>query len=162
MATIDHKGNLSVDDVVGYTSYGGTVYGYKLVKEVYVSETSSYHWIVRNGKVKDNKFVSVSTNLSIVSEKDIKDGYPLKWTPDAEYAKGDILVGKDKKSGTTMLFVFLSKQHVERLTHRSDMISDSQFGYSTLTDYEANFGPLTIHKTQGYTAVGNNSKFSAL
>ena len=163
MATTDHKGSCIVDDIVGYAAYSGTVYGYKLVKEVYLSETAKYHWIVQPGKVKDNKFVPKPGNeMTIVSKKEINDGYPLRWTPDAEFAKGDILVGKDKKSGTTMLFVFLTKQHVERLTPRSDMMTDGQFGYSTLSDYEGNFGPLKIHKTQGYTAVGNNSKFSAL
>ena len=162
MATTDHKGNYSVGTIVGYKSYSGTVYGYKLVKEVFLSETAKYYWITQPGKVKDNKFVSTNQDLTIQSEKEINDSYPLKWTADPEYAKGDILVGKEKKSGKTMLFVFLSKQHVERLTPRGDMVVDGQFGYSTLSDYESNFGPLKIHTTQGYTSAGNNSKFSSL
>lgn len=163
MATTDHNGSYSVGTIVGYKSYSGTVYGYKLVKEVYLSETGKYHWIVQPGKVQGNAFVLNSgSEMTIISEKEINDSYTQTWTADAEYAKGDILVGKDKKTGKVMLFVFLSKQHVERLTPRSDMIADTQFGYSTLTDYESNFGPLEIHKTKGYTAVGNNSKFSAL
>lgn len=163
MTTIDHNGSYSAGTVVGYESYSGTVYGYRLVKEVYVAETGGYHWIANNGKVTNNKFVSTPDNLTILSEKEIKDGYPKKWKPDAEKKKGDILVGKDGEK--TMLFVYISDSHVERLTPRSDMgmsIPGDEFGYSSLSDYEGNFGPLTVHELKGSGYHTTAKKFSDL
>lgn len=167
MATTEHKGNLVQGDIVMYKGSFGTSYGYELVKEIYLSATGDYHWIGRSVKLLDgeNKPKNISadaTKLEILTEKDVTEGYPLKWTKDPEFKKGDILVGLDKKSNKKMLFVYLSDQHVERLTPRSDMMMPDQFGYSTLSDYAGNFGPLTVHTTQGYTTAGNNTRFSAL
>lgn len=162
MATTDHKGSYSVGTIVGYTSYSGTVYGYKLLKEVYLSETAKYHWIAQPGKVKDNKFVPTNQDLTIQSEKEINDGYPLRWTADPEFKKGDILIGKDKGSGKTLLFVYISDSHVERLTPRPDLYGSDQFGYSTLTDYAGNFGPLSVHQTQKAVGFDGKKKFSSL
>jgi hypothetical protein len=166
MATTEHKGSLNNGDIVVYLGSFGTDYGYRLVKQVWLNAIGEYRWIAKGIKIAkgSNKVTEVSsdaTAFDIVSDKDLTDGYPHKWTKDPEFKKGDILVGKGKSSGKTMLFVFLSEDHVERLTPRDDMVMNDQFGYSTLSDYENNFGPLTIHRTQGYSQ-GNHLKFSAL
>lgn len=162
MATTEHKGNYTVDNIVVYTyNSSGTRYGYKLLKQVWISEIGEYRWISNAIKIVNNEIVKyVGDSLELISDKEIKDGYPQLWTKDPEYKKGDILVGK-KRNGAKMLFVYLSKDHVERLTERDDMLANDGFGYSTLKDYETNFGPLTIHRTQGYI-LGNNKKFSDL
>jgi hypothetical protein len=164
MATTEHNGErYTVDSIVVYTYNGsGTRYGYKLLKQVWISEIGEYRWVANALKIVNNEIIKyVGDSLELISDKEIKDGYPQLWTKDPEYKKGDILVGTDKKSGSKMLFVYLAQDHVERLTPRSDMMMPDQFGYSTLSDYSTNFGPLTVHKTLGY-ALGNNKKFSDL
>lgn len=164
MATTEHKGNLYNNDVVGYKNSYGTFYGYRLLKLVYIDAIGDYRWLVQSTKVNNGSNEAVAygdaTQINIASEGDLKDSYPLKWSKDPEYKKGDILVGK-KKNGGKMLFVYLANDHVERLTERDDMLANDGFGYSTLSDYETNFGPLTIHRTQGYSQ-GNHVKFSDL
>lgn len=168
MAITEHKGSgLYNGDIVVYSGSFGTNYGYELLKSVWVTEAESYMWVVRGLKILDgqNKVTYLSsdkTSLDLLTTKDVEDSYPLKWTKDPEFKKGDILIGKDTKANKTMLFVYLADDHVERLTPRSDMLGDDQFGYSTLSDYAGNFGPLKVHTTQGYTQAGNNTKFSAL
>lgn len=145
MATIEHKGIFDTSDVVVYTYGTGSVYGYRLLKLVYVDIIGEYRWICESIKIVDNEVVKIANGaLDILSEADLKDAYPLKWTKDPKYKKGDILLGKDN-----MVFVYFTDSHVERLTPRKDMpnlgVNDRQ-GYSSLNDYETNFGPLTKAK----------------
>lgn len=145
MATIEHKGILDNDMVVVYSYDSGTVYGYRLLKLVYVDHIGEYRWIAESIKIVNNEAVKIANGaLDILSEADVKDAYPLKWTKDPQYKKGDILLGKDN-----MVFVYFSDSHVERLTPRKDMpnlgVNDRQ-GYSSLNDYRTNFGPLTKAK----------------
>ncbi|WAB09323.1 hypothetical protein SEA_STELLA_83 [Streptomyces phage Stella] len=164
MASTAHKGNFGTDDIVVYGYSSGTSYGYRLVKQIWISEIGDYRWISTPIKVRNNEVIEYTNgSFELVSDKTVRDEYPNRWTKDPEYTKGDILVGKSKNSSKKMLFVYLANDHVERLTPRDDygFGEDDQFGYSTLTDYETNFGPLTIHRTTGYSQ-GNNAKFSAL
>lgn len=141
MATVEHKGSFTTGSVVVYSGTG-TLYGYSLVKEIYIEAIGDYRWIAEPVKIVSNEVVKYTNgNLELISEKYINDEYKSKWTKDPEYKKGDILLGKDN-----MVFVYISDSHVERLTPRKDMpnlgLNDRQ-GYSSLNDYRTNFGPLT-------------------
>jgi len=164
MAFTEHNGSFGKYDVVVSPSSYGVSYGYKLVKQVFVDEVGEYRWIATPVKIRDNELIEyTSGSFELLKGSLVKNEYKSKWTKDPEFKKGDILVGKSKNSNKKMLFVFLAVDHVERLTPRDDygFGVDDQFGYSTLSDYETNFGPLTVHKTQGY-AQGNHVKFSDL
>lgn len=141
MATVEHKGSYITGDVVVYTGTG-TLYGYSLVKQIYIEAINEYRWIAEPVKIVSNEVVKYTNdNLELISEKYINDEYKSKWTKEPQYKKGDILLGKDN-----MVFVYFSDSHVERLTPRKDMpnlgTNDRQ-GYSSLNDYRTNFGPLT-------------------
>lgn len=145
MATIEHKGAFAVSDILVYIYGSGSIYGYRILKKVHLDVVNGPQWIVENVKVVDNEVVKVASGtLDILSESDLTMNYPLKWTQDPKYKKGDILLGKNN-----MVFVYFTDSHVERLTPRSDMtylgIDDRQ-GYSSLNDYETNFGPLSKAK----------------
>lgn len=146
MATIEHKGYAMVGDIVVY-DYGTTSpkYGHLLLKQVWVDAVDEYRWVTEPVKIRDNEVVKyLHGGLDLITHKTVKDEYPLKWTKDPEFKKGDILLGKD--GDKTMIFVYFSETHVERLTPRSDMWNSSQQGYSTLSDFTKNFGPLTKAK----------------
>lgn len=163
MAFKKHEGNFGTNSIVTYNYSSGTSYGYRLEKYIWVDQIEDYRWIATPVKIRNNELIEYTNgSFELIDDKTIKAEYPSKWTKDPEYKKGDILVGTDKKSGSKMLFVYLSSQHVERLTPRSDMMMPDQFGYSTLNDYEGNFGPLTVHRTQGYHNGLNAQKFSEL
>lgn len=140
MATIEHKGSYTNGSVVVYTGYG-TNYGYSLVKEVYIEAIGEYRWIAEPVKIVNNEAVKYTNgSLELLSGKYINDEYKSLWKKDPVHKKGDILLGKDN-----MVFVYISDSHVERLTPRKDMPSlgtNDRQGYSSLSDYEANFGPL--------------------
>jgi hypothetical protein len=162
MAFAEHKGTYDLGNIVTYNYSSGTSYGYRLVKYIWVNEIGDYTWIATPVKIRNNEVIEYTNgSFELVSDKTIKAEYPSKWTKDPEFKKGDILVGTDKKSGKKLIFVYLANDHVERLTPRPDMMMPDQFGYSTLSDYSTNFGPLTVHKTQGYSQ-GNHVKFSDL
>lgn len=151
MATIEHKGAAGIGDVVVYNS-GGLYYGHKLLKSIYIDMIGEYRYVTQPVKIRDNEIIKYTNgSLELISEKDVKDDYPLKWSKDPEYKKGDILFGKD--GDKDMIFVYISATHVERLTPRSDIWSSSKQGYSTLSDFQRNFGPLklaqTAHPTTG-------------
>lgn len=119
MATENANGYYYNGDIaVGDESYG-VRYGVKILKKVYLDETSDNRWIVQNGEVKDNKFVAFSDgkDLSLYSTADLERSYKLLWTKDPEpvFKKGDILEGTDKE-GKRVVFLFETESVVHRLT----------------------------------------------
>lgn len=155
MATIEHNGAAGIGDVV---VYGDSIhYGHKLLKSIYIDVIGEYRYVTQPVKIRDNEIIKYTNgSLELISEKDVKDVYPLKWSKDPEYKKGDILFGKD--GDKDMIFVYISATHVERLTPRSDIWVTSKQGYSTLSDFQKNFGPLKLAQTT-HPATG---KFSDL
>jgi hypothetical protein len=113
---------------------------------VFIDEISEYRYVTEPVKIRDNEIIKyVNGSLELISEKDVKDEYPLKWSKDPEFKKGDILLGKD--GDRTMIFVYISDLHVERLTPRSDIWVSFEQGYSTLSDFTRHFGPLKVAET---------------
>lgn len=164
MSISRHNELVGAGDIVGYGGSYAPFYGYKLLQKVYVEQVGAYVWLGQYGTVNktDNKFApdNGGKTITVLTSGDLKGDYHSVWTPDTEYKKGDILIGKE--NGKNMLFVYLSESHVERLTPRNDFGLDG-FGYSSLSDYQTNFGPLTIHTVQGTWGTGMNAKkFSAL
>lgn len=119
MTVKKHNGKFVTNSIVGYTTYSGAFFrGHRLVKEVYVPEIGEYRWFAQDGKIdlSENKFVpDNATDLRVVTDKEINDGYPEIWTPEEEFKKGDILVGTDPE-GTRVLLYFESENCVHRLT----------------------------------------------
>jgi hypothetical protein len=160
MTVKKHNGSYTNGTVVGYTSYSGKeLYSYKLVKEVYVEATGDYRWIAQYGKVKlsENKFVPDNDGQTfyVFSDKEIKDGYPEVWTKDPEFVKGDILEGKTS-SGKRVVLLYVSNQHVERLTPLDEQYSGEK-GWGSLAHYQ---GELTDIKA--LTTSLTSARFSAL
>lgn len=117
--------NVEVGSVYGYESFG-TMYGVKVVKCVYVAELEELRFIVQHGQAKSGeKFVPYSDgkDLSVYSEKDLKDGCGKKYTEGSVYTKGDILSGTDMY-GNRVILVFESEQMVHRLTKMNDSSLD--------------------------------------
>lgn len=157
MATIEHKGSFNIGDTLVYSYSGDIYYGHVLLKSVYIGEINEYRYITEPVKIRNGEVVKyMNGSLDLVAHDDLVKEYKLKWTKDPEYKKGDILLGKD--GDKDMIFVYVSATHVERLTPRSDIWSPSKQGYSTLSDFEKNFGPLKLAQT----AHPTTGKFSDL
>jgi len=86
-----------VGDIVVHNGYGSP-YGVKLLKKVYLDTTGDYHYVVEEGDVVSNKWVtSKSGGQSILALKTVKNlrNYESKWSPGEEYKPGDILKDQD-------------------------------------------------------------------
>lgn len=98
----DHNGNYSVGSIVGYVSRE-TLYGAKIVHEIYVTEIGEYRYVMQGGYVArgSNKFEPYSDgeDLCLVSAKGIKESYGKVWTPEVEVGlkDGDILQASNFK-----------------------------------------------------------------
>ena len=162
MAVKPHNGVFKTGDTVVYQGTLRRAYGYKLLKEIYISEIDGYRFVAQGGETDDDgTWNAYRGDFGLLSSESIKESYKSMWTEGEAFQKGDILVGKDKSTDKTMLFVYIEDGHIERLTPRSDMGAAQEFGYSTLADYAGSFGPLKVHTTEGY--VGNGvKKFSEL
>ncbi|ATW69430.1 hypothetical protein SEA_OLICIOUS_82 [Streptomyces phage Olicious] len=138
---------ISTGDVLVYESFSGVLYGVKLLKEVYVEASGSYHWIYQAGQVKNNAWTPNSNgkDIHLATEGDVKASYSLKWTKDElSPVKGDLLSGKDV-AGNTVVLVFESKDVVHRVTPITTSTLEVSFG--SLGYYQNRLKGLKIMKT---------------
>lgn len=145
MAAKKHNNDVTSGDIVGYSgSYGTRFYGYKLVKEVWVTAVSDYVWLAQYGTVdSENKFKANNDgeNIQVLTADTIKTDYTEVWTPNPEFTKGDILVGTHESSGTRVVLHYVSDTHVERLTPY-DGLGDT--GWGSMAHYRGRLENITI------------------
>lgn len=157
MATKTNTGFYNGDVIVS-KSYGGDLYGVKVLKEVYIDGIGGYRWIYQFGNITDNKFKpSGGDDISIATQKDLKSAYDLIWTPDPELSprKGDILIGKNV-SGKTVVLYFEDSDTVYRLNELND--GGSPQSNASLAFYKRKLTDLKVMTTKSF----NDRRFSDL
>lgn len=143
--------------IIVYKSFSGTLYGVKVLKEIYVDEINQFRWIYQSGRIVDNKFVGDGGDaISISTSDDLKSSYDLVWTPDKELSpsKGDILTGKNGEGDIVVLY-FESTDMVHRLNPLSK--GGGEQSNASLAFYQRKLTGLKI-LTHGFPA----KKFSSI
>ena len=138
-------------DVIVTKGYSGSLYGAKVLKEIYVDEISEYRWIYQSGDIVDNKFrPSSGGNISITTSKELSEAFSLIWTPDPELSprKGDILTGK-YVSGNTVVLYFEDNDTVYRLNELDQ--GGSPQSNASLAFYKRKLTDLKVMTTNSFS-----------
>ena len=85
-------------DVVVYEA-GGSLYGVKVLKKVYIAETGDYRVIIQPGMIKNGAWKGDTYDgqptIHLYTFSDIRSSYDHKWTPGMAVEKGDVLKDED-------------------------------------------------------------------
>lgn len=131
--------NFTIDSVLVFDGFSGLV-GHQILDYVwvYVDGVNTKYWILRAGRVLNNKFVfSVPTVVTLTTTEDIRNyGYKKVWKPEPEFKDGDFLVSD---AGT--VFYHENKNTVWRMSTVAGV------AHASLSSRRAEFGPLKVLRT---------------
>lgn len=156
MASVEHNGNFTYGDVVGYES-GTEFYGMKVLESMYVgSGVNRTVYIGQSGRIgSDGEFKPYGdgTEMYAYTMDRLKEDYAYKYVKEEKLKDGDVLRTSDGKH----VFVVRGFASYDSTVPRLYRVSGGSGLHDTRKNYEAEYGKLSLVKTSDYSGV----RFSA-